>query len=114
MMITRVTKSLLFFLTVSLLPGFCVGESAPKDDRTAPIAAEPAPEGIYLSDAELYDKLLGGWIGQMAGVVWGAPTEFRWRGAIIPAEEFPAWQPEMINNGLRQDDLYVEIPFPSS
>ena len=96
----------LVLLALSLVTGFCAADSAQNAAETA-----SASQGVYLSDAQLYDKLLGGWIGQMAGVTWGAPTEFRWRGTIIPAEEFPAWQPEMINGGLRQDDLYVEIPF---
>ena len=96
----------LVLLVLSLVTGFCAADSAQNAAETA-----SASQGAYLSDVQLYDKLLGGWIGQMAGVTWGAPTEFRWRGTIIPAEEFPAWQPEMINGGLRQDDLYVEIPF---
>ena len=108
-MIQKATGCILFFLTVSLLTDIRAAESAPDGTGTALTAtASPA---ISLSDAELCDKLLGGWIGQMAGVTWGAPTEFQWRGEIIPAEEFPAWQPEIINKGLRQDDLYVEIPF---
>ncbi|NOX56437.1 MAG: ADP-ribosylglycohydrolase family protein [Planctomycetes bacterium] len=56
------------------------------------------------------DKMAGGWLGQMAGVGWGAPTEFKWKGQIIPADKMPAWRPEMINQ-FRQDDLYVEMTF---
>lgn len=57
------------------------------------------------------DKMAGGWLGQIAGVCWGAPTEFRWNDEIIPAEEMPKWEPEMINNAIGQDDLYVEMTF---
>lgn len=56
------------------------------------------------------DKMKAGWIGQMAGVGWGAPTEFKWKGAIIPANKMPQWKPEMINQ-FRQDDIYVEMTF---
>ena len=56
------------------------------------------------------DKMAGGWIGQMAGVGWGGPTEFRWKGQIIPADEVPEWRPEMINQ-FNQDDIYVEMTF---
>jgi len=56
------------------------------------------------------DKMAGGWLGQMAGVGWGGPTEFKWKGEIIPADKMPAWRPEMINQ-FRQDDLYVEMTF---
>ena len=57
------------------------------------------------------DKVAGGWLGQMIGVAWGGPTEFRWRGQIIPEAEMPAWEPKMINSAYNQDDLYVEMTF---
>lgn len=63
-----------------------------------------------ISVAEYVSKMQAGWLGQMAGVGWGAPTEFRWNGQIIPAEAVPVWQPEMINQ-FGQDDLYVEMTF---
>ncbi|MGQ9588678.1 MAG: alpha-L-fucosidase [Planctomycetota bacterium] len=56
------------------------------------------------------DKMQGGWIGQMAGVGWGGPTEFRWKGEIIPEDKVPEWKPEMINQ-FHQDDIYVELTF---
>lgn len=61
--------------------------------------------------AEYRDKMKAGWIGQMAGVAWGAPTEFKWKDAIIPADKLPAWKPAMINDSFTQDDLYVEMTF---
>jgi hypothetical protein len=64
-----------------------------------------------LTIQEYRDKMTGGWIGQMAGVTLGAPTEFRWKDAIIPADAVPRWQPAMINDAFRQDDLYVEMTF---
>jgi hypothetical protein len=51
-----------------------------------------------------------GWIGQMAGVGWSAPTEFRALGFIIPEKFMPQWQPELVNQ-FRQDDIYVEMTF---
>ncbi len=104
-MTKKAAKSILFLLAATLLTGLCLAARAQDAAETA------ASGGVYLSDEELQDKLLGGWIGQMAGVTWGAPTEFVWRGAIIPEEKFPAWDPAMINKGFGQDDLYVEIPF---
>jgi hypothetical protein len=52
-----------------------------------------------------------GWIGQIAGVSIGAPTEFKWQAAIIPEDAMPKWNPDMINNGYGDDDLYVEMTF---
>ena len=57
----------------------------------------------------LLDKVEGGWVGQMAGVQWGAHTEFRYLSKIIP-NEVP-WSPDSINGAYNNDDLYVEIPF---
>jgi len=62
------------------------------------------PAAVYV------DKMKAGWIGQMVGVGWGGPTEFRYRGVIIPAEKLPKWQPKMVNQ-FRQDDVYVEMTF---
>jgi hypothetical protein len=56
------------------------------------------------------DKMKAGWIGQMAGVGWGGPTEFRYKGEIIPEDKMPSWKPEMINQ-FDQDDIYVEMTF---
>ncbi len=56
------------------------------------------------------DKMQGAWIGQMAGVGWGAPTEFKITGAILPENQMPAWQPEWINQH-GNDDCYVEMTF---
>ena len=64
-----------------------------------------------LSVAEYRDKMKAGWIGQIAGVCWGAPTEFKWKTKIIPEADMPVWKPEMINNAFGQDDLYVEMTF---
>jgi len=56
------------------------------------------------------DKMKAGWIGQMAGVGWGGPTEFRYKGEIIPEDKMPSWKPELINQ-FNQDDIYVEMTF---
>jgi len=56
------------------------------------------------------DKMKAGWIGQMAGVGWGGPTEFKYKGEIIPEDKMPEWKPEKINQ-FQQDDIYVEMTF---
>ncbi|MEJ5250351.1 MAG: ADP-ribosylglycohydrolase family protein [Chthonomonadetes bacterium] len=65
---------------------------------------------LRISADEYLDRMKAGWIGQMVGVGWGAPTEFRYTGAIIPEAEVPAWRPEMVSQ-FWQDDLYVEMTF---
>jgi hypothetical protein len=63
-----------------------------------------------ISLADLRDKVEGGWAGQMIGVSFGAPTEFRFREQINETE-LPAWTPERVSNSLNQDDLYVDMTF---
>jgi hypothetical protein len=63
-----------------------------------------------LSRAELADRVRGGWAGQMIGVAFGAPTEFKSNGRIIEGD-LPVWKPENISNAIDQDDLYVEMTF---
>jgi len=63
-----------------------------------------------ISVDEYVDRMKAGWIGQMAGVGWGGPTEFRSKGAIIPEDQMPPWQPQLINQ-FQQDDIYVEMTF---
>lgn len=70
-----------------------------------------AAEARRLPVREYRDKMKGGWIGQIAGVSWGAPTEFKWRDQLIPADKMPSWKPGMINDAFGQDDLYVEMTF---
>ncbi len=57
------------------------------------------------------DKMEGGWLGQIIGVCWGGPTEFRFNRQVIPDEHVPKWKPELINQAFGQDDLYVEMTF---
>jgi hypothetical protein len=64
-----------------------------------------------LSVKDYRDKMKAGWLGQMAGVAWGAPTEFKWKGAIIPEDRMPQWNPNTVNGSFGQDDLYVDMTF---
>jgi hypothetical protein len=62
-----------------------------------------------LSLEELENKIRGGWAGQMIGVTYGAPTEFRFLGKIN--DQPRNWKPEELKGALDQDDLYVEMTF---
>jgi len=54
------------------------------------------------------DSMKGAWVGQMVGVSYGAPYEFKSPGAVDEREVRP-WKPEYIENAIQQDDLYVEM-----
>jgi hypothetical protein len=69
-----------------------------------------ASQGRQLSRTAFEDKVRGGWAGQMIGVSFGAPTEFRSNGKIIEGD-LPAWQKDHVENAIDQDDLYVEMTF---
>ncbi len=65
-------------------------------------------------DIETYrDKMKGAWVGQMAGVGWGLPTEFDFVDTFINDEQVPEWKNEMVNQ-QGNDDLYVEMTFLST
>lgn len=63
-----------------------------------------------ISLENLRDKIEGGWAGQMIGVSFGAPTEFRSNAAILEGA-LPKWTPDRVNNSINQDDLYVDMTF---
>lgn len=58
------------------------------------------------------DRMQGAWIGQMVGVSWGMPTEFKYNGKIIPAADVPVWASDFpLRWAYDNDDLYVEMTF---
>ena len=79
----------------------------------APVVGGTEPATRRLSRAVLEDKVRGGWAGQMIGVSYGAPTEFRSNGKILEGNlrSYQDWSPKRLENSLNQDDLYVEMTF---
>jgi hypothetical protein len=57
----------------------------------------------------LKDKIAGGWAGKMAGVTYGAPTEFRAQGRTY--DDSIKWKPADIKGSMWQDDIYVQLTF---
>ena len=72
-------------------------------------AVATGAEVHQLSRETLLDRIKGGWAGQMIGVSYGAPTEFRSMGKINDRDL--KWSDDMLANTLGQDDLYVEMTF---
>ncbi len=82
------------------------------EDQNLSITLQQVASGpVVLTEEEILDRMKGGWVGEMAGVTWGASTEFRAQGRLLREDEVPTWTPDMINSGFGQDDLYVEVPF---
>jgi len=63
-----------------------------------------------LTTDEYLDKCKGAWAGQMIGVCYGAPYEFRSNGKPI-TEPLQPWAPARVHGAIGQDDCYVEMTF---
>lgn len=72
--------------------------------------ADPGAECRRITMEEYRSRMQAAWIGQMAGVGWGGPTEFNFNGVIVPEDKMPAWKPDLVNQ-FGQDDIYVEMTF---
>ena len=64
----------------------------------------------------LGDKIKGGWAGQTIGCTYGGPTEFRWRGEMIPDSVPLKWDDGVIewwfdNSPGLYDDVYMDLTF---
>ncbi|HCW08986.1 MAG TPA: hypothetical protein DGG95_16645 [Cytophagales bacterium] len=65
---------------------------------------------------ELLNKIKGGWAGQVIGVTYGGPTEFRFQGTLVNEYVPIPWyegyiKKTMIENPGLYDDLYMDLTF---
>jgi hypothetical protein len=76
----------------------------------------PAQSTLGISKTGLLDKIKGGWAGQVIGVTFGGPTEFRFTGSMINDYQPIRWydgyiKETMVNNPGLYDDLYMDLTF---
>ena len=69
-----------------------------------------------LTRAELRDKIMGGWAGQVIGCTFGGPTEFRFPGAMIPDHQPIPWDASLVATRFERspglyDDIYMDLTF---
>lgn len=76
-----------------------------------------SPQHITMTKEVLLDKIKGGWAGQMIGVTYGGPTEFKFNSMIIPDSVEIPW-PEtgyckwwFDNTPGIYDDIYMDLTF---
>ena len=79
-------------------------------------ACTPKDEGVTMSTDTLLDKIMGGWAGQTIGVVYGAPTEFKHQGTLIPDNQPISWGEGYVKHWwIRKpglfDDVYNDLTF---
>ena len=73
-------------------------------------------QNITLTQAQLRDKIMGGWAGQTIGVTFGGPYEFQFNGTMIGDYQPLHWsdgylKKTMINIPGLYDDLYMDLTF---
>ncbi|MBQ7194908.1 MAG: ADP-ribosylglycohydrolase family protein [Bacteroidales bacterium] len=71
---------------------------------------------VTLSRDALMDKIMGGWAGQTIGVVYGAPTEFKHQGTLIPDSQPISWGEGYVKYWWDKkpglfDDVYNDLTF---
>lgn len=71
---------------------------------------------VEMSVAELRDRIEGGWAGQTIGVVYGAPTEFKHQGTLIPDAQPISWGDGYVKYWWDKkpglfDDIYNDLTF---
>ncbi|MGM9785293.1 MAG: ADP-ribosylglycohydrolase family protein [Candidatus Cryptobacteroides sp.] len=97
----KYTKNVSSFINVSEIEVY----EAPKPEYTVDLTAE-----------ELRDKIEGGWAGQTIGVVYGAPTEFKHQGTLIPDSQPISWGEGYVKHWWDRkpglfDDIYNDLTF---
>ena len=80
------------------------------------VACTSAPEQTTLPAGVLLDKIMGGWAGQTIGVVYGAPTEFKHQGTLIPDNQPISWGEGYVKHWWDRkpglfDDVYNDLTF---
>lgn len=69
-----------------------------------------ADEERVITKERFLDKCRGAWAGQMIGVAYGEPYEFRSNARPI-TEPLQEWTADRVRGAIHQDDLYVEMTF---
>jgi len=71
---------------------------------------------ICLDKNILLDKIKGGWAGQTIGCTYGGPTEFKYKGGMIPEAEPIPWYDNYCKDIFEEDpglydDVYMDLTF---
>ena len=80
------------------------------------VSAQNQMDKFSITRTSLQDKIKGGWAGQVIGVTFGGPTEFRFNGTMINDYQKIDWydgyiKKTMTDNPGLYDDLYMDLTF---
>ena len=94
------------WLFLSALAGMACTD---KQNRAVPVE-------VTMTKAKLFDKIKGGWAGQTIGVVFGAPTEFKFTGTYIQDYQPIPWAEGYVKYWWEKkpglfDDIYNDCTF---
>ncbi|MCG8581052.1 MAG: ADP-ribosylglycohydrolase family protein, partial [Bacteroidales bacterium] len=98
---SRILVLLIFFLSVSII--------------SCGVNNKPVKK-VKMTKKELLNKVKGGWAGQVIGVTYGGPTEFRYLQKMIPDTVTLRWDNDLPKffydtfPGL-YDDIYMDLTF---
>ncbi len=66
---------------------------------------------VKISKTELLNKIRGGWAGQVIGVCYGLPTEFKFKQEMIPNSVQMDLTGEQLKKRFNNDDIYMDAKF---
>src|SRR3954468_8420332 len=80
------------------------------------VLAQDQTEKFSVPRSVLQDKIKGGWAGQVIGVTFGGPTEFRFNGTMMNDYQKIDWYDGYIKKTMTEnpglyDDLYMDLTF---
>lgn len=107
--ITRNPHSTFIFVYIFLV-------ASCSDPGTKPTDTFRDGQQITISKEDLKDKIRGAWAGQVIGCTYGGPTEFKFKGTMIPDRHFIPWYDGVFKwwydhaPGL-YDDVYMDLTF---
>jgi hypothetical protein len=99
----RVTNLALILLSMAILSACSSGDAGPE-------------KTVTMTKEELLNKVKGGWVGQVIGVTYGGPTEFKYLSKMIPDSVELRWDHELVAYFYDEmpglyDDVYMDLTF---
>ncbi len=107
-------KKLFYTTFLSFFGGFTVFISSCQTPNKSTQDLETTT--ISMSKATFHDKMKGAWTGQVIGVTYGFPVEFKYNSKMVPDSVDLKWKDSMIYNTYTKsagayDDIYVDLTF---